>query len=350
VVDRLGLLGEARARSLDQHGILNVDERGRVKARMPVDAFGGEGIVSEIEILRGDLAAVFHEASRPAATYRYDDTVTALDQDADGVIVTFERGERRRFDLVVGADGLHSAVRRLAIAPDEATCVQPLGCWTAWFTTPDDGTLDGWYHMLNVPGGLVASVRPGSVPGEAKASLSFRTDPGAGPVAPRTDVAAQKALLRQRFAGVGWKVPWLLDAMDAAPDFAFDEVAQVHLDRWSSGRVVLVGDAGYCPTPLTGLGTSLALVGGYVLAGELAKADHATAFANYERILRPYVRQAQQLPPGGVAGYAPDSAWYLAGRNLSMRLMTRWPLRPLLAGQFAKAGAIDLPDYGLPAA
>jgi 2-polyprenyl-6-methoxyphenol hydroxylase-like FAD-dependent oxidoreductase len=263
--------------------------------------------------------------------------------------VTFERAEARRFDLVVGADGLHSAVRRLAIAGEQES-LKPLGCWTAWFTTPDDGTLDGWYHMMNVPGGLVASVRPGSVPGEAKASLSFRTAPDAAQPAPRDDPEAQRAVLRQRFAGVGWKVPWLLDAMDEAPDFAFDEVAQVHLDRWSNGRVALVGDAGYCPTPLTGLGTSLALVGGHVLAGELAKHDHATAFANYERIMRPYVTQAQRLPPGGVAGYAPNSAAYLAARNLSMRLMTRWPMRPLLAGQFAKAGDIDLPPYDLPAA
>jgi 2-polyprenyl-6-methoxyphenol hydroxylase-like FAD-dependent oxidoreductase len=121
----------------------------------------------------------------------------------------------------------------------------------------------------------------------------------------------------------------------------------VHLDRWSSGRVVLLGDAGYCPSPLTGLGTSLALVGAYVLAGELAAADrdHRTAFARYEQIMRPYVTRGQQLPPGGVRGFAPASAATIWLRTASMRWMGSWPVRNLLAAQFAKAGDITLPDY-----
>jgi 2-polyprenyl-6-methoxyphenol hydroxylase-like FAD-dependent oxidoreductase len=348
VVDRMGLLGRAREVTLDQRGILNVGANGRVMSRMPVEAFGGEGIVSEIEILRGDLARVFLDASLPATTYVFDDTVTALEQDAGGVGVTFEKAAPRRFDLVVGADGLHSAVRGLAVAAEPA-CVQPLGCWTAWFTTPADPGLDGWYHMYNAPGGFVASLRPGRIGTEAKASLSFRSSPADPADLGRGGVEAQKALVAQRFRGIGWKVPWLLDAMRDAGDFSFDAVAQVHLDRWSNGRVVLLGDAGYCPTPLTGLGTSLALVGAYVLAGELALAggDHRVAFRRYEEILRPYVKEAQQLPPGGVGGYAPRSATSIRLRALSMRMMTRWPMRPLIAAQFAKADEIDLPDYDL---
>jgi len=108
-----------------------------------------------------------------------------------------------------------------------------------------------------------------------------------------------------------------------------------------------VGDAGYCPTPLTGLGTSLALVGAYVLAGELAAADgdHRVAFARYEQITRPYVTRGQQLPPGGIRGFAPDSAIAIGLRTASMRWMSRWPMRNLLARQFAKAADIELPDY-----
>jgi 2-polyprenyl-6-methoxyphenol hydroxylase-like FAD-dependent oxidoreductase len=310
---------------------------------MPVDAFGGEGIVSELEILRGDLARILHDATLPGTAYLFGDHVTGLEPDADGVTVTFASAATRRFDLVVGADGLHSGVRGLAFGP-WPDGVRELGCATAWFTTPADPGLDGWYEMYNAPGGLVASLRPGRLPTEAKASLSFRAPPQGSD---RLGADAQRALVAERFAGVGWKVPWLLDAMCAAGDFSFDVVGQVRLDRWSAGRVVLLGDAGYCPTPLTGLGTSLALVGAYVLAGELGRAggDHRTAFRRYEEILRPYVAQGQQLPPGGINGFAPRSALSIRARALSMRAMTRWPMRPLLAGQFAKADAIDLPSY-----
>ena len=159
--------------------------------------------------------------------------------------------------------------------------------------------------------------------------------------------ASQMDILAARFSGAGWEVPRLLKAMRTAPDFFFDPIAQVRLDCWSSRRAALVGDAGYCPTPLTGLGTSLALVGAYVLAGELAAADgdHRVAFARYEQITRPYVTRGQQLPPGGIKGYAPDSAIAIGLRTASMRWMSRWPIRNLLARQFAKASDIELPDY-----
>ncbi len=344
VVERMGLMDRVRAVSLDQRGIAYVDSAGRIRGRLPADAFGGEGIVSEIEVLRGDLAQVLVDATTPATEYLFDDTVTGLDQDDDGVTVTFEKAPPRRFGLVIGADGLHSPVRALAFGP-EAGLVRPIGCYTAWFTAPTGVDLDGWYLMHNAPGGLVASLRPGRLPTETKAGLSFRS----GPLTyDRRDAAQQQDVLAARFAGVGWEVPRLLEAMREAPDFFFDAMAQVHLDRWSSGRVALVGDAGYCATPLTGLGTSLALVGAYVLAGELAAAegDHRAAFARYEDVMRPYVEQAQKLPPGGVSGYAPRSRLDIRLRTVSMNWMTRWPLRPLIAGQFAKAGNIALPDYG----
>jgi 2-polyprenyl-6-methoxyphenol hydroxylase-like FAD-dependent oxidoreductase len=121
----------------------------------------------------------------------------------------------------------------------------------------------------------------------------------------------------------------------------------VRLPAWSRGRVVLLGDAAWCPTPLTGLGTTLAVVGAYVLAGELAAADgdHDVAFRRFEEVLRAYVATSQQLPPGGIGSYAPLSPMRIRFGMASMRWMTRWPVRPLLAGQFAKAGRIDLPDY-----
>jgi 2-polyprenyl-6-methoxyphenol hydroxylase-like FAD-dependent oxidoreductase len=310
---------------------------------MPADLFGGEGIVSEIEILRGDLGQLLYEASRPGTEYLFDDTITRLDQDRRGVTVSFERSAPRRFGLVIGADGLHSVVRALAFGPESA-CIEPIGCYTAWFTAAADIDLGGWYLMHRAPGGRVASARPGRRPGEIKAGLAFRSAPIEYD---RRDIGGQQDILAQRFAGVGWEAPGLLAAMRTAPDFFFDSMGQVHLDHWSAGRAALVGDAGYCPTPLTGLGTSLALVGAYVLAGELAAAggDHRTAFPRYEQTIRSYVTESQKLPPGGSSGYAPKSQAGIALSNTSMRMINHWPMRPMLARQFAKAGGIDLPDY-----
>ncbi|NMN98699.1 FAD-dependent monooxygenase [Antrihabitans stalactiti] len=343
VIERMGLMDRVRELSLEQEGIAFLLGKGRIAARMPTDMFGGEGIVSEIEILRGDLGQVLYESTVADTEYLFDETITGIDQDADGVTVTFEKAPPRRFAFVVGADGLHSVVRKLAFGA-EADHFRPLDLYTAWFTAPADFELDGWYQMYNAPGGLVASARPGRLPGENKAGLSFRSAPLDYD---RRDIEAQKRIVEERFAHVGWETPKLLAAMLSAPDFTFDSMGQVHLDSWSRGRVALLGDAGYCPSPLTGLGTSLALVGAYVLAGELAAAggDHTVAFANYDKVMRPYVTQAQELPPGGVGGYAPASALAIRLRTTSMRWMGRWPLRNLMAKQFAKAGDIELSEY-----
>jgi 2-polyprenyl-6-methoxyphenol hydroxylase-like FAD-dependent oxidoreductase len=341
VAQRMGLLDEIRAVTVDQRGIAWVRGDGSLAARMTVDAFSGEGIVSEIEVLRGDLADVLLRATCASTEYVYGDGVVGLDDDGDGVTVTFERSAPRRFDLVVGADGSHSAVRALTFGAEEQW-TRPLGLYGCWFTAPPVIDVDGWFLMHNLPGGRVASVRPGRLPSELKAALWVRSDPLD---ADRADVEAQKDLVAERFAGAGWEVPWLIAAMRDATDFAFDSHAQVHLPAWSRGRVVLLGDAAWCPTPLTGLGTSLALVGAYVLAGELANGDLPTALCRYEEVLRAYVTTAQKLPPGGVNAFAPIRAVDIRLRMASMRMLTRWPLKKLIAGQFDKAGNLELPSY-----
>jgi 2-polyprenyl-6-methoxyphenol hydroxylase-like FAD-dependent oxidoreductase len=351
VMERMGLLEQIRAMTVTQRGIAWIDASGRHRAEMPVHAFDGNGIVSADEILRGDLAAILHEAARSGVRHMFDDTITSLDQDSAGVTVTFEKADPRSFDLVVGADGLHSVVRRLAFGP-ESNSVRPLGLLNAWFTIPTEIDLDNWYLMHNAPGGRVVSVRPGRLPDEQKAALSFRSTETFN----RGDVTAQLDLLEHHFAGVGWEAPRLLRAARSASDFYLDAMGQVRLDRWSQGRVVLLGDAGYCPSPLTGLGTSLALVGAYILAGELAASSENTAavadnaavqgaFEHYETLMRPYVEEGQELPPGGVDGYSPMSALRIALGWASMRWSQRWPMRPVMERIFSKADAIELPDY-----
>ena len=341
VVDRMGLMPRVSSMMLEQRGMSWVDARGRARARMTVDAFDGEGFISEIEILRGDLVQILFDLTQDEVGYVFDDTITALVQDDGGVDVEFLRSASRRFDLVIGADGLGSVVRRSAFGEVGKTS---LDCGIAWFTVPDPGDLGGWYEMFPAGRGRVASIRPGRVPGEAKASLGMRIDARSQLPGGR---AAQQAALAQRFDGVGGRVPSLLAAMGSAPDFSFAEIGQIHLPSWSHGRIALIGDAAASPSPLTGLGTSVALVQAYVLAGELARAggDHRRAFQHYEEICRPYVTEAQQLPPGGAAGFAPDSRLMIGLQVLSMRLAGHWPIRAMLAKQFAKAAALDLPDY-----
>jgi 2-polyprenyl-6-methoxyphenol hydroxylase-like FAD-dependent oxidoreductase len=340
VVERMGLMPAVRAACMDQEGIAYVDTTGRHLAEMRVEDLGGDGIVSEYEILRGDLSRILLEAT--TAEYLWGLRVTALDDGPDGVGVTFSDGGVRTFDLVVGADGPHSGIRRLAFGPEEEF-LRPVGGYTAWFTAPDPVGLDGWYEMCNEPG-RVASARPDSTPGRAKAGLSFLSEPLEYD---RRDLDAQRAIVAERMRGMGWVAPQLVAAMETADDFYLDLVAQVRMDRWTAGRVALVGDAGYAPCPLTGMGTSLALVGAYVLAGELGRhASHEAAFAAYEERMRPYVTQGQVLPPGGIRGYAPQTRAAIRNRIWSMKLMVSRPLRGLTRKLFfAKAEAIDLPDY-----
>ena len=342
VIERMGLLGPVRELALHQRGIRWVDARGRVTVELPTSAFGGEGLVSEVEVLRGDLCQLLHDATATRVDYRFDNTITGLHQEADGVRVEFESGDPEVFDLVLGADGLHSVVRRLEFAP-EAECVRPLGCSTAWFSAPA-ADLDDWYQIHNAPGGRVVSVRPGRDGAETKASLSFRTSLQPQP---RLDLTGQHRLLAERFADLPHRFRWVVDAAREAPDLAFDNLGQVQLPGWSRGRVALVGDAGYCPTPLTGLGTSLALVGAYLLAGELATADgdHRTGWRRHDELMTPYVAACQRLPPGGVRSFAPVPAAAIRLQAASMRAMTRWPLRAVMAAQADKAASISLPDY-----
>jgi 2-polyprenyl-6-methoxyphenol hydroxylase-like FAD-dependent oxidoreductase len=345
VVERMGLLPAVRAVTVEERGVAYVDTNGRSLGQMSAEAFGGEGVVAEIEVMRGDLAQVLLDAAQDGVEYRYDDAVTAIEPAEDGVVVRFQRSAERRFGLVVGADGLHSGVRALAFGPEERF-VRPLGCVTAFFTVPDRYGLDGWMRMYNAPGTMLA-LRPDRVSGHVKALMGFRTPPAG---VHRRDPVAQRALLTRTFAGTGWVADQVIADLQDSSDLVVEEIGQTRMDSWSSGRVVLLGDAAWCPSPLSGLGTSTALVGAYVLAGELARAagDHRSAFAAYEDVMRPYIAQAQELLPGGVNGFVPRTRLEIALRTQAVRWMNRWPLRNLMAAQFGKSDAIDLPDYEAP--
>jgi 2-polyprenyl-6-methoxyphenol hydroxylase-like FAD-dependent oxidoreductase len=345
VIERMGLVEQMRERSLDQKGAAWIKADGSRRAEMPVTAFNGNGLVSKLEILRGDLVDV-HHATKDTAEYRFNARIDELDQNGERVEATLTDGTKLSAGLVIGADGPHSAVRRLAFGPGEQF-VKPLGGYNAWFTAPDTVGLDGWFLMYQAPG-LNASMRPSHDPTMCKAGMAFRSVPIAYD---RRDADEQRALLAKHFGGAGWQCDALLSAAAEADDFYFDAFAQVHMPTISRGRVTLVGDAGYCASPLSGMGTSLALVGAYVLAGELGPAESfeaeriRTALQRYEAVMRPYIDRCQDLP-NGIDGYLPKSATDIAVTAQVMKWMQRWPFRSVAEKKwFTTADAIDLPHY-----
>jgi 2-polyprenyl-6-methoxyphenol hydroxylase-like FAD-dependent oxidoreductase len=307
VLEKMGLLAEVRKMETRTGAITIVDSANKKIASMP------DGFTSgELEIMRGDLAGIFYEATRHEAEYIFDDSITSITEGESGVDVTFLREGPRTFDLVIGADGLHSKVRSLVFG-DEARFIHNLGYYVAIFTTPNHMNLDHsglYYGTLGKKVGIF-SARENS---EAKASFFFASPPLEYD---RRDVAAQKEILRERFGKEGWEVPRLLKMMDEAPDFYFDSVSQIRMDRWSAGRTALLGDAAYCASPVSGMGTGMAVVGAYILAGELheANGDYTVAFARYEAEMREYVRQCQKLAEG--------ADWFIPETRLKQWLSTQ---------------------------
>jgi 2-polyprenyl-6-methoxyphenol hydroxylase-like FAD-dependent oxidoreductase len=351
VVERMGLLDAVKARSLHERGMRMVDAQGRQKVEMPAEMFEGRGVVADIEILRGDLAEILTDATSDSVEYRYDEQVVGLEQDADGVLVRFGSGVEQRFDFVIGADGSHSTVRKLAFGP-ESEFAHPMGAFTAHYSISaaqaeaaglDNDRNDDWFVIHNAPGRRMAGTRPDR-DGGVKAMFIFG-DEGA-PDGVLRDPAAQRRLLHERFAGMGWHTPALLAAMDTADDFYFDAYAQVKMPTWVNGRVALLGDAGWCPSPISGQGTNLALVGAYALAGELALAGGDPAgLAAYEAAMREYVERNQKLMPGGIGAMIPKSGLAIRLGFLFNKVMMSKPLRPLTERAFTAGETFTPRDY-----
>ncbi|OZM80977.1 FAD-dependent monooxygenase [Pseudonocardia sp. MH-G8] len=352
VVDRMGLLPALRDAHVDTRGTSFVNSRGKVIARITPEEFTGSPSGRDVELPRGELARLLYEHTRADVEYVFDDSITALDQRSDGVRVTFRHGPARTVDLVVGADGLHSTVRRLAFGA-ETDFRRDLGFAFAGFgleRTGDTarvereaivhnapGRMAGYYALRGQPGliGLLAFATP----------PAFTVDPG--------DADGQRDVVAAAFADAGWEVPRLLDGMRTAEDFFFDTVSQIRMPRWSSGPVALVGDAAYAPALLSGQGTSLALIGAYVLAAELARAggDPAVAFESYEQALRPFVERNQDLARSGGATLIPATrtALWLRDRVLAA-LPHLGPLKRVLSGRIdaaAQSFSLDPVPVGL---
>ena len=318
VIKKMGLIDEIRRLNTTEKGTQVLDPNGQPLARFPVKAGSTASPTSEFEILRGDLAAVLYNAGKhhPDISYLFDTTVKeVVSNDDKAVKVQLSNGEVQMYDLLVAADGQWSKVRKQCFS---AECVDVVdkGMYVAYWTTPRLPSDNDWWNIYLALESRVISLRP-DPHGTIRASVSLMpcndAQKQAWQEASKGGRGMQENLLRKEFADVGWQAQRLLDTVAQAPDFYFQAVQQIRMSTWSSSRVCCLGDAAHAPTPLTGMGTSLAIIGAYTLAGELSKLgdnEHPSiALQAYESTFRPFVERIQNLPFFVPAIVHPKTAW-----------------------------------------
>jgi len=310
ITERMGVLPRVEAVATGSNRMTLYREGVRRPATINLAKIHGAASDRHVEIMRDDLSEIYYDAGREDIEYLFGDSITSISDDGD---VTFEHAAARKFDIVVGADGLHSNVRRLVFG-EESRFAHFIGAYLAVASVPNSLKLNGEALNHLGPGRMVGAYSADHLD-DARALFLFRSEHELD--YHHRDVARQKELLRTTFAGLHPRVEGWLAELDRTPNFYFDSVTQLRMDSWSRGRVTLVGDAGYCPGPAVGGSTSLAVLGAYVLAGELAAAggDHERAFAAYEREMAGLVQSSRAFALGVAKTLIPSSragVWALA--------------------------------------
>jgi len=341
VAERMGLLPDLLRQGYTVREVRIVDERGERVAGFPAEAFWRAVRSGYTSLPRGDLAsAIFHALPGNVATI-FGDTIERIDQTPDHVHVSFAHSGTQRFDLVIGADGLHSRVRELVFGPENAF-ERYLGIKVAAFEAEGYRPRDELVYMMSSEVGQQVS-RFSMRDDRTMFLFTFADDDAGFPA----DLAGQKAVLRKRFGGSGWECPRILERLDDATELYFDRVSQIEMPGgWTDGRVALVGDAAFCISFLGGQGSALAMTAAYILAGELGRADgdHQKAFARYQEIFGPFASMKQRAARRFSGAFAPKSTMSLFLRNQIVRLLSVPWVAHLTAGR-EFSDAIALPDY-----
>lgn len=350
-IERMGLLDAVRSRLVREPGVAFVDRRGRRWGTVLANTSGKgrQTMTSEYEIMRGDLVRILHEATHDDVRYLFGISVESFEQDGGQVLAHFTDGTSGEFDLLVGADGQGSRVRTGILSPEAADPYWPVGIHMAYWFIPRDASDTDIRESYTAGGGRLIMRRSHSAT-ETQVYFELWEQSEEASAIQHGPVEGQKKFWAERFRGAGWQTERFIAGMDSADFFYSQEVVQIRTPAWSRGRVALVGDAGYCPSPFSGMGTSAALVGAYVLAGELNRSPHDIpgALAAYHRVLRPFVDTVQAEVNPKVLRFGFPRGRLGIGALLAMAAVGSFLRLPELIARFAKedrGGDWQLPSY-----
>jgi 2-polyprenyl-6-methoxyphenol hydroxylase-like FAD-dependent oxidoreductase len=342
VAEKMGIIPALEKADFNISKIVFVDKDNNEKGSMNYQKIKKALNNRAFSFLRSDLAKIIYNSLEKEPDIFFGDSIQIIEQDEEEVKVTFKSGLTRSYDLLIGADGLHSNVREL-IFGNESQFEKYYGYYSSSFTI--NNFFDGGkkaFSMLNVPYKQVAVY---SINEEKTAAFFIFTSPEKLNFK-HVDIEKQKQILKNEFINVGWKCPELLSKMDTTPDFYFDSISQIKMDHWSKGRISLVGDACDCPSLLSGKGSTLAMVGAYILAGELklANGNYKSAFAEYENIFKPFIDKKQKSAQSFAKSFVPKSNFGIWTRNLAFNVMSFPVFTTLLFNQFKDIG-LNLKEY-----
>ena len=363
-IKKMGLMPQVQQCNTKELGTRFIDSHGNPFAPFPIKEGGSASPTSEYEILRGDLAKLLHQAtsSQSNVTYLFKTTITKiLQNDASCVKVLLSDDTTRTYDLLIAADGQWSKTRSL-VFPAQDVSIEHKGMYAAYFTIPRLPSDAPWWDIFVAKGSRTVATRP-DPHGTTRAMFTFMPSTPAQRLAweeaSRAGWKAQEELVREEFVDAGWVSKRLLGAMAEAPDFYFHAINQVKMKRWSHNRVICLGDAAFCPSPCTGMGTSLSVLGAYVLAGELSCVDDPSssmtfdglmgALSSYEDKFRPFVVQSQMMSRFVPGFMHPGSAWkraVLHGFVMLVSMVLRWEwVGPWLGDTESRYDGFKLPEY-----